>query len=632
MAKVKLSLPIGHSPTVLSNVNFCIGRPFRQPVELSDKNNFSKGLELWLNNFNDDKKLYAIFSGELTYIAAPAAGQPHSLKLELNTEVQSKLNTLPSSLEPIPKVVLYENIDSAQLSVILINLINTEYSVASGASSSWHPVLRTVLSSSNTTLKVKLDAENTNGTLTSYIASFVNDFMTTSNITFAIKSGDYISDAADPLAADIQPVACSLVNPKRVTIIMSEYNNNIINPAYYVWIYLKNANDANVGDQKVELNTFSSLTGTVYDHPLLGTNGINLDLNVPKLARVPVQLPNTAVEVILFPVGELGTYHGITLSAHDSAIQWRITNDANLDFEVQLKPGANANLIYNGVSRPIGICGVTSANRIDVCPTPEAINNTAMQNVWNDWEDDINEFCFEFQFPAEYIIMCIQQETNNGPRKLALEELSQASQNLLAQTLPQTTIDNYTDIDPKYGITVPDPIIMTNPVVTGHALTWGQLMQIVEIVPSRMSPGLIQTLVSTARTNLTKLAFLYPNIEAKFNVAAIPSTNAGLFQWLLVGRHSLLVSIFFHKWNYANKGTKLDLPLVTACYNAGSINYREGFKIKIPNTDPAQYNNWANPWVMRFNGLDYPRNTSRHYNAIKNNATILPRAKFWQSF
>lgn len=620
MSTTNMALPVGHDSMTTSSISLCIGRPFRQLVDLADSADYSEGLELWLADTIEDRKLFSMFDGILTFNVAPNSTLPNTITLELHSEAQRRLNQINTLMEPIPKKVLYKNIDQSLTELTLMELLTSSYAAATGAPSTWHPVLRTVWNGLR--LKDQLDIANTNGVLNSTMQEFISGFFSDS-ISFPTLAGDFFGSAASPLNGETPPTTCTLSNPRKITITTEEYAENKLNPKYYLWFFLKNHNRTN--NRRVNFITTTTLdANNQYDHPLLNSTGLNIDLDDIVLPRTLVQLPeDPTTDVLLFPIGKLSDFHGIQLSEHDSAVQWRITDDANLDFEVQIRPGGPTSLTYLGVTRAIGVCGVTSL--MDVCPTPSNAHNNLVEDIWNDWGNHINEICLELQFPAEYVIASIGQETGNVQRALALETLDNDHiDRLQTAGISQSIIDAYVNLDPEYGLNVPNPIPMNTAIKSSEStLTWGQLLQIVEVVPERMSPGIIQTLVSTARNTISWLSLKYPDIPTSFNVQAIPATNAGLFEWLLVGRHSILLATAFHKKNYVLRNSHLDFPKVAALYNAGSLRYKAGFG---SGTTAV-----ANPWVMRYNGLDYPLNTSRYYNAIKNSTTITPQSKLWRN-
>ena len=95
----------------------------------------------------------------------------------------------------------------------------------------------------------------------------------------------------------------------------------------------------------------------------------------------------------------------------------------------------------------------------------------------------------------------------------------------------------------------------------------------------RISPGLSQTLISSAYTVLTRLResdkYTYAQ-KVLLGLDSIPSTGSGMFDWLLVGENSILASAAYVRYDAPytqyRKGKGLDLPQICSSYNAGSYN------------------------------------------------------------
>jgi hypothetical protein len=128
----------------------------------------------------------------------------------------------------------------------------------------------------------------------------------------------------------------------------------------------------------------------------------------------------------------------------------------------------------------------------------------------------------------------------------------------------------------KEGFTVPGGV--PNPwngaglVRAGRALTWDQLITVVNATGgARISPGILQTLISTARASVQFVNSVAPTLIAALGFPATPG-NAGGFlnDWLLTAAHSLLLGVAYIRKAYNTHSTAYDLPLVGAAYNAGS--------------------------------------------------------------
>jgi hypothetical protein len=117
---------------------------------------------------------------------------------------------------------------------------------------------------------------------------------------------------------------------------------------------------------------------------------------------------------------------------------------------------------------------------------------------------------------------------------------------------------------------VPDPWNPAALVRAGRPMTWGQLEQIVgDVEGSRMSPGLLQTLISTAWSTLPFIQAVAPGIFAALGTTR-PATHVDMFHWLLEGANSLLCGVAYMRMQYLENGTRWDLPMVGGAYNAGS--------------------------------------------------------------
>lgn len=114
-------------------------------------------------------------------------------------------------------------------------------------------------------------------------------------------------------------------------------------------------------------------------------------------------------------------------------------------------------------------------------------------------------------------------------------------------------------------------------------LTWGEMVQVMsDTVGDRVSPGIIQTLVSTARDALAWLDKVDPGIYTALagtvtdryrSRQPLQDRSAGeyLKEWLVVGANSVLAGTAFVRYGYNHIGTKFDLPLVGGAYNARGL-------------------------------------------------------------
>jgi len=123
----------------------------------------------------------------------------------------------------------------------------------------------------------------------------------------------------------------------------------------------------------------------------------------------------------------------------------------------------------------------------------------------------------------------------------------------------------------RLATSVPDPWVGAAFVKAGSTLTWDQLVSVVNATNGeRISPGILQTLISTARSMLPWLNALQPNIFTALGNATTPATAGGfLNDWLINAGRSILVGAAYIRQGYNLNGTRFDLPLVGSAYNHG---------------------------------------------------------------
>jgi hypothetical protein len=646
MADGDLALPVGHVPLTTPStpaLRVVVGRPFRQPLSLPDANTYSSGLELWLSSDPAHRRLFAMFDGYLSFLS-PEPGKALGLRLSLSLATLQRYGDMRGALEPPPTAIIYDNVNRDSVEDALHQLIITSYKSKISPS---HPILSSRWK--GTRLKFRLDGAGAN--VDAEIGDFIHDFLNGLGAAVAVNAGDQICDADLPLSTDETPQGLPFAgSARRVTLLVDDYAGNKLNPSYYIWRYLKDGCQTPIAQRRVTIITRApSLPNGQFDHPFLAA--IALDLNVPVLPRVltQVQLPNIPVptNALLFPVGRLADWHGERWGAALSTIQWRINNSVSLQFETQNTPAA---------PQAQQDCPIDVTN-------PSGLYHNRMQAVWRDWGIHLNRICNELQIPAEIVAATIGQESANNPRALALEALRPAELSRLQAANPAVA-QNYVSLAPRYGLSVPNPWNGGTTIdSTKSPLTWDDLLDAIDIVPTRMSPGLIQTLVINGEALFAWLAEWYPSISTTFNVvdplAGGPIRYRDWFFWLLTGEHALLVGAAYHKRSYCRELGGLDLPRMGSLFNSLNLEVETAvpeavFPVvndapflkdperHVPPCPPLAPNQAMprNPWRLRYNDLTYPRNIGRFYNAIQTyfgngaNAAAggpIPVVRFWQS-
>ena len=121
------------------------------------------------------------------------------------------------------------------------------------------------------------------------------------------------------------------------------------------------------------------------------------------------------------------------------------------------------------------------------------------------------------------------------------------------------------------------------------ALTWDDLVLVVQATGgTRISPGLLQSLISTAIDAIPWINAVAPNIYTTIGTVPPPllqngSPDAGgyLNDWLIQCINSILVGAAYIRIGYNQAATKFDLPLVGSSYNGS---YRNGKPYSVANS------------------------------------------------
>ncbi len=630
MADRDFAVPVGHSVDSLTTVILQIGKPFLQPINVADyETAFSPGLEIWLANGVEDRKLYSLFNGIVSFFAFNQDDAFNKIELTVNDRSIAAINSISGLLEPPPKKIIYKNVNGDSVSNALSSLIDAGYqfSLTNNDNNSWHPILR--MRYNDQTIKQYLDNNSSN--LNGAINTIVNDFKE-GDISLILNCGDYFCDADvySNLVNDIHGDV-TFVDPRLLLLEIEDYSENKFNPKYYFWRLLKNAFHLDHNRRRVNLITHTTLNSTTneFDHPFLIAMDIDLDQNVRARETRTYTFPGqqeATEDVLLLPIGKLEDWQGTDISNNDpSDLEWRITDDAHLDFEVRRRP--------NTTSPSVKLCGETTGTfnacvDIESLTVPQATRNAIndrVGNIWTNFSGDITDICERLQLPSEIIVSILGHESKAVERAIRYEPLSDGDVNNLYENanINNSIVDAYVDLTTSNYIipAVPVEVADWDNIIQPQAstLTWNQARLVASIMPHKCSPGIMQTLIETATTRFNWLARWYNDIANEFDVDTFPNNNAEKHDWLLTARHSILVGAATIKYNYCYFGTGHNLVKMYSTYNAGGRRQL-----------PIYQNNY---WGMRFFGVDYPIDAGRHYNAFQNDigGNTLCRIRFWRN-
>lgn len=623
MANRDFALPVGHDENILSTIQVQIGKTYLQPVGIGDYNdNYSSGLEIWLPDTINDRKLYASFnSSRIKYNTSSGDDNFNKIELYINDRTIREINRISGLLEPAPKKIIYKNVNEDSVHNEMKSLLNEKYQNALNITNSnnWHPIMR--ITYQNQTIKNYLD--NNLSDLNTAITTIVDDFIQ-GEIELILNAGNLLGEA-DIYSNIVDQISDGITfqNPRLVVLEMCEYGENNLSPKYYYWRLLKNAYHPQQNRRMVSLITDTTLNNGIFDHPFL--IALSIDLEETENARVAISLtlPGQQDEtdnVFLFPIGNLYEWEGTNLNNDPSDLQWRLTNDKNLNFEIRRRPGVT--------SPNVRLCGETTGN-FNVCvdienPTiPQQERNAIInriETIWNNFGNDIIDICEKLQVPPEIVISVMGHETKGVERAIRYEPLTQDQITELNNNpnISNSVVSAYVDLTTSNYTIPPVPInsLEWNNAIRPQAstLTWNQAKQVASLMPHRCSPGIMQTLIETATTRYNWLNRWFNDMVNEFNIEALPNNNSDRYDWLLTARHSILVGAATIKYNYCNGNTKWNPVLIYSAYNAGSLIYQN------------------NVWGIRFYSQNYSVDAGRHYNAFQNYITNEEcRIRFWRN-
>jgi len=563
---IQIAWPICNRPAgdyaIVAN-SVCLGRPFRQPLNLPDANNFVDGLELWLRDDDAVMSLHACFNGFLSFYPTES-NQPASLKLSPNPNTSKELRRL-NIVEPGVQSLIYANVDRTAVREALINLITAAHTAATGRQETWHTVMR--FRRNNVLLKIAIDRTGVDqrpAFIEQVVDHVLNNSATNSNARLPVAHSDIIGKAATAFGNAAPPANCNLgAAPRYLIFKIEERGGQIRNPLSDLWSWVNRSSGAN---PLINLQAPHQI-GTANPHPLAQVT--NLSLNTPK----PPARVETAAPLRPVPMLELVNYHH-----HDNArVEWHLTDEGILEAQLRAnQPGAAPNF--------------TPANHTNL-----------IERMWTEYGTDITDMSNAFQVPIELIMAFLGKETGNlNERAARFEPVDNAERQAtrgepLNNPTYQGLAARYMQVIPAGGhsLNVPDPwnangfIRQTN----GTELTWGQMSDLLDLSPyfrTRLSPGLMQTLIETATRTLNWVRVIFNDIQntlphdpapanwwTYFNVVQPPANASGyLNNWLLVPRHSILAGTAYIRSTYNNvekKETFWDPPKTAAAYNAGNV-------------------------------------------------------------
>lgn len=520
----------------------------------------------------------------------------------------------------------------------------------------------------------------------------VQDFMN-GNTELFVQAGDVIGNFMD-VKVDIRFLdSCGTFAPApkaRVDSPITPFGRPL-NPSYFLYMVRRAGNAAHVN---MKTNFQIPPPDLDHTHPLdhlLSQASIaaakgNLDqvLDVaaahpPKPLNLTLDVKDNAGNTIAgkgLPVAALGDWHEARNASNpyntDAPVQWRnygamagdnVFNDY-CKFLTQVKAGQD-NLLPNLLS---------DKTHFNHQHAPASSHHNGVQTYWERYAPIFNVVAEAFEVPCEILVTIACKETAQGRwfnNKFAkthemdtirMEPLATAPAAITPDTVHRGYLNNYLALAGGVGgdganADIPVPWSGGGNVREGNPLRWDQLEELVDNYPKevRVSPGVMQTLISTAKIDLKWINEIYGNnyirgISIVHNGVNLvcddpPNNLDDLFSdWFGVAvdaagnntnnaanvaadltkmkraLHNIVAGASHIKRRYNtveggknpfNLITDFDLPTLCSGYNDGAD------KPKPPRTDPKNPDDrkWNRLFDLVFFGPGYPQEAPRFFNA-----------------
>jgi hypothetical protein len=591
----------------------CKGREFRQPLSLPDSGTFIDGLELWLKADSGAASLFACFDGTILFQPATSSQPVASLGLYPAKKVGNQLRKL-NLLEPLSTAFIYFNVDKEEVRKALIDLIKTSYENAGTDQKKWHPILDPKLFNREVGQKFRLDKEPDADKKRLLIEGMVKNFLEESvfgpPVSFSVLAGDRIGTPSTAFGGATPPVGCPLISPKHFVFKVEERCDRVRNPLYDLWTWLDRSKGAN---PLIKLLA-PAIDVTGKPHPILQVTALD-----PAVPQKPS--PRWSSDRILPAPAPVGKEYSLPIQnlayffyRDNARIEWRLNTESLLEAKIR-----------SGQPLPVPTLE----------PTPTI--NALVENMWTSYAPDIVDMSLRFQVPCELIMAFLGKETSNlDKRVVRFEPVNSVTRKkldkaILGNPTYEKLVEQYVKVslDTITSPNVPDPWDQAQVIrsANGTQLTWGEMAELLNMSPyfqTRLSPGLMQTLISTAITTLSwaekafnDISKTYPQAGATtpwdyFKVDPKPTSASGYLNgWLLNPRNAIFVGTAYIRqlYNSDKRGTCWDPARQAAAYNAGSVRDPCGLKNK-PDVEKDKLRTWG----MCYFG-DYMTRFGQAYNA-----------------
>lgn len=535
--KLNITLPIAHQNNA-DYGNYYQGTACKLHISKFFNQDACEGLSISADSGTDPNILnvFALTDGFLSY-----KNNLLVLRLPIELNNNSNYNSGKLFLKTIPKgpqlrYVIYDG---------LTDLNTIKQKVRDILQSTGHPVRDITKTLINNDVKTLSDYLTDSTKINNVIDKFISG-----NQELFVKAGDVIGNFSNNAITIKFLDSCGSIIPNQGS--ATSVFGRPLNPSYFIYLFLSTTNTASVN----LLTSISNSTNIQNTHPvnhlLLPANitdhsydYVGLDMNLdhpPKPLQITIPSTVPSIDSKFLRIGTLSDFHESRNSPNPNTcapIRWRIYGNGPYDTD------------YNNLGKIIAEVKLGKNNllpdQFDVNFSPQIDHSNTVTEYWNRYGHMINAVAKTFEIPCELILAIAAKESGGGSwyeksnfvqsdemNVIRLEPLKGTSSSIPnTSTSDRSYLSNYqsmvpsgdgggcdaitpitwddgVNIDPftvKYSPPPPTSVRIPNP---GN-LTWLQLAQLAKKYPNnvKISPGIMQTLISSAMTALRWIKDVY---------------------------------------------------------------------------------------------------------------------------
>jgi hypothetical protein len=635
--KPQWALPVGHTNDATPPPPVELGRTFSQDfVSTPPSQQYCSGIELGMNPQAGGNAVFALCDGSVQY--TQTMGYANKLyvvlKLTVTADITTRLSRLSEMQGNTLELVTYENILHDSFIGQLETVVREHYSLIDLPDKrNKHNILDTRWTYTDVNTTNTLRYFLARATSASQITTIIQAFTAYIQVghSFIISAGDKIGFADSPYNLYPNPAPMPGGSLTMLRLSMQGPGGRVYNPLVLLQALTKTSN-SKVGKVQAMQCASGPSQSDLFSNPVVQSLGITRQAAPPKLDPTKTLTDNP------ISVAKLTDWH----SYNKSTIEWKYDAQNNLELVTQLKDPTASTMPFNGQNFTIQLCGSTASSpKVNACLDPALLDTRTLQRLQtiltnSTYMNALNLAGNEMSVPVEFLICIVMQESRGASRSIRFEHYSAGTPGRLRRAgVDEALIAAYSKLSgtkgdggamgtgknfkfTDYAQDGDDQRIS----LTKSTLTWNQLYSMLDAdaattkgdkgsLSSRISPGLTQTLISTALGSFTEVQRIFAArhdtaVLTRMGLDSVPATRGAIIKWLIDDPGNAIKAAACTVRS-TMPSTGLDLPGICSAYN-DSFTSDDTFSF---------VHDQPNPWGKRTAGPDYYLNVGRVYNYLR---------------